>query len=640
MQVTVTQAQEEYQIQMDNIFEIPASKIPSCILLNRSPEILDMNGYNPANRPQIDTCSLYKWMCIYYRLYASHLNMDNFQYDKTVANQYISITKKRTNKIPLGIIFYDYDKLKPNAVQDGLISVDTINQKVHDLSGAGTPVEPASCFAFALMADTIPAGDYLLHIDPALFVSNKTTLLNDLHIDFDNGQGFIKVSIGETVPVSYFTLWNKTLKIKAVWGSDTLVAYSDLYVIQNEIVIQTPPPNIPVPDVGPEPFDTDNGITAIYGIWYRCNHDNTIHKPIIIVSGFDPQNKNRIGNEKPGDDKVYLYNVANKDRFLDRLRELGYDIIIYRSDHSTKSIIPNAKNLVEFINKINLEKSSGNELIVIGVSMGGLVCRYALTYMEQPDNNYDHQTKLFLSMDSPQNGANVPLGFQYLVKYMNENFFEQVAELKEAMENMLDSDAAKEMLLYHYCNTSGLTARCAPNRTTFLNSLSSIGNFPKKCQTMAVSMGSGNGTNQGFSAGASLIKKLPSPIVFTAYMTLDLLLWHFLNIPPTFGILLSHSSWEFEVRAVPNQTKGVIYREELYLRICVPKLVWTPFGPFPWIDCTPHLINRKEEVNNTLPIDNAPGSIFGLHNLDVIDGSESLVEIFGSLGIVQGSWHT
>jgi hypothetical protein len=44
MQATITQAQEEYQQQIDNIFKIPASKIPSGILLDRSPAILDMTG--------------------------------------------------------------------------------------------------------------------------------------------------------------------------------------------------------------------------------------------------------------------------------------------------------------------------------------------------------------------------------------------------------------------------------------------------------------------------------------------------------------------------------------------------------------------------------------------------------------------
>ncbi|MDR0365149.1 MAG: T9SS type A sorting domain-containing protein [Bacteroidales bacterium] len=642
MQGAIIQAQEDYQEQIDSIFEIPASKIPSGILLDRSPAILDINGYNTDNGQQVDTCSLYKWMCVYYRLYASHLNLQDFQYDKGIAQQYLSPIKSRTEIIPLGILFYDYDKLKANAIQDGLLSVDTLNMKVRDLSGSGTPTESATCFAFSPMADTIATGYHSFHIDPSLFASNKTTTFDELYIDFDDNQGYVGVSIDETVHVAYSLSGNKTLKLKAVWGGDSLMAYAGLYVVQNAAPEPAVSTNIPVPDFGPETFAIPNdGITAFYGIWYRCNHDYTIHKPVLLVSGFDPMDKNRIGNENgAGEDNVYLYHVANKDGFLDKLRELGYDVIIYRSDNSKESIIPNALNLVSFIkDKINDVKTSDNELIVVGTSMGGLVSRYALAYMEQPTNTHDHKTKLFISMDSPQNGANVPLGVQYMVKYLNQDLFGSVEALQKAMEDMLDSDAAKEMLIYHHSSTSGLTARCATNRTNFLNSLSSIGNFPQKCRTMAVSLGSGSGVNQGFSAGASLIKKQPSPAVIGSYLTLDFLLM-ILNIPPTIGITLGHSSWEFEVHAVPNQTKGEIYREELYFHICVPRvIVLIPFlVPIIVLDCSPHMIDRKIEVNNTLPMDNAPGSTIGLHNLTTFD-TKGLDKVFSDLKIISVDSH-
>ena len=54
MQVTVTQAQEKYQLQIDSIFEIPAYKIPSGILLNRSPAVIDMNEYDTIKPFKID----------------------------------------------------------------------------------------------------------------------------------------------------------------------------------------------------------------------------------------------------------------------------------------------------------------------------------------------------------------------------------------------------------------------------------------------------------------------------------------------------------------------------------------------------------------------------------------------------------
>jgi hypothetical protein len=155
--------------------------------------------------------------------------------------------------------------------------------------------------------------------------------------------------------------------------------------------------------------------------------------------------------------------------------------------------------LVDFIQKINAEKTSDNELIIAGASMGGLVVRYALTYMEY--YGIDHQTKLFISVDSPQEGANVPLGIQYMVKYLNSDLLEVLAALKNAEDTMLNSDAAKEMLLYHHTATSGKTAQASAMRNTFLSSLERMGNFPQECRTIAISMGSGNGTGQGFSAG-------------------------------------------------------------------------------------------------------------------------------------------
>lgn len=640
MQITVTQAQEDYQKQMDNIFDISSSKIPSGILINRSPELLDMKGYRPANKEQVDTCNLYQWMCLYYRIYASHLKLQDFRYEKTIARQYFTKVKLKSGEIPLGILFYDYDQLKASAVEDRLLMVDTLKMRVHDLTGdKGTLTEAVSCFAFSPMADTIFTGDYSFRIDPSLFVSNKTKELDELYIDFDDKRGYVKVSIGETVKVSYVSAGDKTLKIKAVFEKEPLTAYAGLYVINNNnsMLRSANSNDMPAPNVGPALY-RDNGIDAKYGIWYRCNHNNTIHKPILIVSGFDPSDQMRICFE-PGvandDKRVSLYSVANKNRFLDKLREMGYDIIIYRSTNSTQSIIPNAMNLVNFItNKINAVKTSDNELIVIGASMGGLVCRYALTYMEQSNNTYDHKTKLFISVDSPQNGANIPLGFQFMAKYINQDFAGNIEMLRKAMDDMLDSDAAKQMLIYHHLNTSGLTARCATERTDFLNSLAAIGNFPQRCRTMAISMGSGNGTNQGFAAGASLIKKQPSPFVTGTYLTLDILL-ALLGIPLPVGATLNSTSWKFDVHAVPNQTKAEIYSEEISLNICVPKtvIIWTPLPvPVLVLDCSPNIINRKIEVNNTQPLDNAPGSIRGLHNLSDFN-FEDVTPFLSILGI-------
>ena len=78
--------------------------------------------------------------------------------------------------------------------------------------------------------------------------------------------------------------------------------------------------------------------------------------------------------------------------------------------------------------------------------MGGLISRYALTYMES--KNIDHNTRLFISFDTPHRGANVPLGNQYWLKY-----FSNEPKAQESVE-VLSTPAAKQMLVYHESSES------------------------------------------------------------------------------------------------------------------------------------------------------------------------------------------
>ena len=103
--------------------------------------------------------------------------------------------------------------------------------------------------------------------------------------------------------------------------------------------------------------------------------------------------------------------------------------------------------LVQLMNQINAQKVGTAKNVVIGPSMGGLISRYALRYMEQ--NSLNHDARLYLSFDSPHLGANVPLGFQHLFNYMAFGALEDVT-MQGIVNGMLKSPAAREMLLDHF----------------------------------------------------------------------------------------------------------------------------------------------------------------------------------------------
>ena len=142
------------------------------------------------------------------------------------------------------------------------------------------------------------------------------------------------------------------------------------------------------------------------------NIDEVLDNPIIFIDGFDP------GDSRDITDMYNAFNFGG-DNLADILRDEGFDPValnfpLYTTDgHDIDGgadyIQRNAMVLIELISLINEQKIGNQELVVVGPSMGGLIARYALSYMEA--NSLDHETRLYISMDSP------PFGSEYSNKF-------------------------------------------------------------------------------------------------------------------------------------------------------------------------------------------------------------------------------
>jgi hypothetical protein len=119
---------------------------------------------------------------------------------------------------------------------------------------------------------------------------------------------------------------------------------------------------------------------------------------------------------------------------------LGYDIVFVDFAHGTTSIEIKSKFAEKAITLCNSYKQGNNPLIVIGASMGGIVGRHTLCLMEQ--QQIDHCARLFVSIDSPHRGANIPLGLNGLVSLLSV----PSAEAAVFYES-LNSIAAKQLLI-------------------------------------------------------------------------------------------------------------------------------------------------------------------------------------------------
>lgn len=290
-----------------------------------------------------------------------------------------------------------------------------------------------------------------------------------------------------------------------------------------------------------------------YRIYYNDSITKVLDKPIIIVDGFDPPDTRKIEESDEGhkDDKSIRQlvnydhdnNEDTKDKdLIDDLNDLGYDVIIVNHPKYTVSdgaetkqingggdyIERNAFVLISLIRELKRQQQGTQEMVVIGPSMGGLISRYALAYMEKKlaetgDNaKWNHNTRLWVSFDSPHQGANIPIGTQYWLRF--HSFLETV---KENLNVKINSVAAKQMLVHHHLSGSE-TPQGAPNfRNRFQNELDALG-MPQNLRKIALN----NGSILGATIGTPSQEILGMEINLESY--LSLIISYFTNFIFTF----------------------------------------------------------------------------------------------------------
>lgn len=274
---------------------------------------------------------------------------------------------------------------------------------------------------------------------------------------------------------------------------------------ENSVQGQTLTVTSSIPFQGYEETAAYNGVGE-YAIYYD-NVNQQLDKPIFLVDGFDPTNTRTIP-------MIYdQLNYGSGQNLATDLRNQGFDIVILNFPNYTRTetntlvqggsdyIQRNAFVLVELINMINGMKSGDEQNVVIGPSMGGLIARYALRYMEM--NSMDHETRLYVSFDAPHHGANIPIGFQHLFNYMASGPLGD-ATLQVIVNAMLKSPASRQMLIDQFEGhlQSGSATEFNPAitlptgkpgfRDAFQAELDAMG-FPQQTRNVSISNGSNTG---------------------------------------------------------------------------------------------------------------------------------------------------
>lgn len=433
----------------------------------------------------------------------------------------------REQFIPIAIINTKFDMLNNEASLNGDLYLDA-NQNVRNQPNASAYFETMRRTIASPIVQITKGLQANFRILQDLITNTTSESIQSIKVNFNNGQGFQTVNFNQDIAVNYTSEGEKKLDFE-ITLSNGEVTYNSAYIIVSRSsadynAAMAPgdegpitPINATIPYQG---FGETSGHigTGEYKIYYD-NVDGVLDKPIFFVDGFDP------GDGRTIEGMYDLLNFGDPVQNLaDVVRDEGFDIVVlnfptYVSSSDGTTVIDggadfiqrNAFILAELINTINGLKVGTEENVVIGPSMGGLISRYALRYMEQ--NALDHDTRLYLSFDSPHLGANVPIGVQYLFNYM-VNGDPAITAAEPLVSGLLNSAAAKQMLVDHYLghvDVGGVEQTAgshppvgAPNfRNAFQSELDAMG-FPQNTRNVSIVNGSGIGTQTG-SPGLTLI---------------------------------------------------------------------------------------------------------------------------------------
>jgi len=390
-------------------------------------------------------------------------------------------------------------------------------------------------FAFSPIRPVTYRGEYIelkLSQDDFFEVASPSNTIANLFIDAGDGLGWTVLQTGESVPVSYAETGTKTLRVAAeLADGQMLFAAAALEVaalttvnptttielttsfgltgvvtnVNAMLYVLKAPGNLLGYQPSTQTFAKSSS-RLISGTGYST-YSTQLRSPVLICEGFDMDNK------MDWDD---LYNILNKEGLAEELGSLGRDLLVLDFGNATRDIFENAAVATLAVEYTTWNRmDSTDKFTVIGASMGGLVTRIALKKIEDNPSNFllDSQNLIdtWISFDSPQTGANIPLGIQEFCDFFGYvatqtrggTFYDPIYQsLIGALEfkQYLDTPAARQMLIAHQSTTT------IPSTSyqAFFNSLAALG-YPSVPKRIAICNGAGGNIRQTFQPGEQIV---------------------------------------------------------------------------------------------------------------------------------------
>ena len=467
------------------------------------------NNYNVSNNANFTQ--------LYSELYYAHYDTSTIQ---NLEDYWTDGLDFNNDTVAIGLIDYQYYKLKDSALFDSTyyyVDTNTL-QLLDNPNRSSIPYHQKNVFIVCAFQDISYHGTLTYRVDPSFLLLDQTNQANYYNnsnflfqLNFGDGNGWISFN---TTSVQHHTVQYSSscskIEARIIDKTDpsTNIKYSASYKV-------APKEQQFVPS-GVQNWTNIQGLDIAYLPACSTSSSNFEEKFFIYLGGID-LSESVSTTDLIGD----LYNNGLID-----LRNYGYSFIIVDWKNSKKSLVDNAMSVVSLIDYLKCNKLDPNSdlhqpFVMMGESMGGVIGRYALAYMEKNpgqsicDTALMHNTRLFISEDAPHQGAYVPLSYQEL--------YEQIAtpigdghtllnatlpfSIKMKMLEMFtlhQTPAVKQLLSLH--STTSLSGTGTGqytehnDRKIFLQQLEALSpstnGWPQHCKLVGISQGLLTGQHQ------------------------------------------------------------------------------------------------------------------------------------------------
>ena len=182
---------------------------------------------------------------------------------------------------------------------------------------------------------------------------------------------------------------------------------------------------------------------------YLMDLEGGLGRPFVFVEGIDFGLNNVESPLQLGDFGWAAFNGCDPDGYpmmgdmpvlLDSIVQRGFHPVLVDFENGAGDIFSNAALFADILTHLRDHRNDPRPMVVSGASMGGQIARLALGSLEAQGSA--HCAQLYLSLDSPHQGANIPLGLQQLIQVLTQGNVE-LSSLGDA----LLAPAARQLLL-------------------------------------------------------------------------------------------------------------------------------------------------------------------------------------------------